>query len=415
MSDINEKRNGVLRVVMIAALLALLPTLTPSFGQGKKPAGALAPTKVHLKFDNTPIDQAVAELSRKIGYFIFLDDIDGKLKNRTITLDTGEVTFWEAVEKVCAEAKLVEGLPALALAPKELPKLPPLPKPGEKIPLIKIGDGTPIFRTIRGVMTLKDGKPLDLPTDTATAVRIKPSRLFVPASTPGEVTCGLKVSPEPKLRWNETLGIRIDKAVDDNGQVLQQIKKTNVPKFGGSFGGGTPGPLENDNVAQVAVRLSKGAKETKMLKELRGVISASVSVFGSEVLTVNDIVKSQGKLIKGAKGGSIKVGPAKVDDQGEVQLSLEMNLPAAFLPVAKIGGGYSATPFAGLKVLDAAGKAIPIVSMSPISPNPGPGVNVEYLVKARPAPDQTLTKVSYAVRQNVTMDVPFSLKDVAVP
>ena len=248
------------RLPILVALLALLLQPALGHGQAKKLPAALAPTKVHLKFDDTPIDQAVAELSRKIGYLIFLSDPEGKLKNRKITLDTGEVTYWEAVEKLSTAGKLVEGIAALGLTPKNLPKLPPPPKPGEKIPLIKFGDGTPMFRTIRGVLVLEDGTwgkdpfgvwgplpyPAAQPVDTATAVRVKRSRNFVPATSPGEITCALHVAPEPKLRWNDLVGIRIDRAVDDQGQVLQQYKKAAaVPKFGGSFGGTATSFSEN--------------------------------------------------------------------------------------------------------------------------------------------------------------------------
>jgi hypothetical protein len=69
---------------------------------------ALAPTKVKLSFKDTPLADAVAEFNKKSGYTITVHDPDNKLKDRKVTLDTGEVTFWEAFDKFCEKAGLVE-------------------------------------------------------------------------------------------------------------------------------------------------------------------------------------------------------------------------------------------------------------------------------------------------------------------
>ena len=74
-------------------------------------AKALAPTQVHLVYKNTPVKDAVADLKKKTGYLIVLHDPDNKLKDKKVTLDTGKVTFWEALEKFCDAAGLVEGDP----------------------------------------------------------------------------------------------------------------------------------------------------------------------------------------------------------------------------------------------------------------------------------------------------------------
>jgi hypothetical protein len=68
----------------------------------------LAPTKVKLTFKETPLADAIAEFNKKSGYTIQLHDPDKKTKDRKVTLDTGEVTFWEAFDKFCEKAGLVE-------------------------------------------------------------------------------------------------------------------------------------------------------------------------------------------------------------------------------------------------------------------------------------------------------------------
>ncbi len=114
-------------------------------------AKLLAPRKVKLSFKETPLADAIAEFNKKSGYTIQLNDpADKKLKDRTITLDTGEVTFWEAFDKFCAKAGLVEatlqdmmkgfpgGGPGNPLTPGGLPATtplaPPPPKPARPAP-----------------------------------------------------------------------------------------------------------------------------------------------------------------------------------------------------------------------------------------------------------------------------------------
>ena len=41
--------------------------------------------------------KAVADFKKQSGYDITLSDPEGKLKDRRITLDTGDVTFWQAL------------------------------------------------------------------------------------------------------------------------------------------------------------------------------------------------------------------------------------------------------------------------------------------------------------------------------
>jgi len=67
-----------------------------------------APTKVHLVYKETPLAEAVKDFAKKSGYPINVMDPQGKLKDRKITLDTGEVTFWQAFDQFCAHANLVE-------------------------------------------------------------------------------------------------------------------------------------------------------------------------------------------------------------------------------------------------------------------------------------------------------------------
>ena len=58
----------------------------------------LVPTKVHLVFKDTPLLQAVADFQKKSGFALTLQN-PATLADRKVTLDTGEVSFWQAFDK----------------------------------------------------------------------------------------------------------------------------------------------------------------------------------------------------------------------------------------------------------------------------------------------------------------------------
>jgi hypothetical protein len=71
----------------------------------------LTPKMVHLVFKETPITDAVAELKKQTGYNIVLHDPEKKLAGKKVTVDTGKVAFWVALEKFCDAAGITEGDP----------------------------------------------------------------------------------------------------------------------------------------------------------------------------------------------------------------------------------------------------------------------------------------------------------------
>jgi len=64
----------------------------------------LAPKRVSLACNQTPVKDALADLTKQTGYRI---DMQGATAPALITLDLANVTFWEALDKVCAQSGLV--------------------------------------------------------------------------------------------------------------------------------------------------------------------------------------------------------------------------------------------------------------------------------------------------------------------
>lgn len=90
-------------------------------------AKALAGKKVHLKFDDTPLDKAVEQIAKETGYSLKLHDPEGKLKGKKVTLDTGKTTFWDALAQFCDKAGLTDGEPNRRVRPGVRPLPAPLP------------------------------------------------------------------------------------------------------------------------------------------------------------------------------------------------------------------------------------------------------------------------------------------------
>ena len=74
-------------------------------------ARLLAPTYVELNLKEATLDDAVAELSKKSGYSIVIGGDKTKMSDRRVTLETGRVPFWKALDMLCQKAGLVEADP----------------------------------------------------------------------------------------------------------------------------------------------------------------------------------------------------------------------------------------------------------------------------------------------------------------
>lgn len=96
--------------------------------------GPLAAKRVKLSFKDTPVIDAVDELVRQSGYNIQIQGNVDNLIKRTVTLETGETTFWQAFDQLCAKAGLEE---VAGLAPSGLPANQPIPPVAGRRPPIQ--------------------------------------------------------------------------------------------------------------------------------------------------------------------------------------------------------------------------------------------------------------------------------------
>lgn len=343
----------------------------------------LAATKVHLVFKDTPVADAVAEIQKKTGYNIALFDPEQKLKDRKVTLDTGETTFWSALEQFCHKAGLAEAAPQDMRMPPPLPPgrpaaPAPAPKPVEKKdqaaaqPAVRavananladkaVAPQAPappppapaiaqFFPGQPGQIVLTDAgdKAKKEAADVSSAVRVKalPKSDLFGQPGEGEILLALEISPEPKLQWQQTMAVRIRKALDDQGQELKEAAPS-APGAPTNIGVGAvvrPGfhPWFGGLNQYYPVRLKKGEKAAKSLKELSGTVTAQLLTAPQAVITADNVLKSNGKTFKGADEGSIKILDVSKGDNGTVTVRFELEQPTNVFPAN--GGGFGIAP-----------------------------------------------------------------------
>ena len=181
--------------------------------------------------------EAVEDFKKKSGYNITLHDPEDKLKDRTVTLDTGDVTFWQALGRFCDKAGLKEA-DAKDLAPAVAPPAPPAAPGGPVIgvgpalpPGVVVGPGVGAAATPVDGIVLADGRAETLPTDASSTVRVQAlskADSFGPAPD-GELQIALRLSLEPKLQWQGVDKVTITKAIDDQKQELTQTSTDATP------------------------------------------------------------------------------------------------------------------------------------------------------------------------------------------
>ena len=112
-------------------------TLVARIEKRMESVNALRAKRVHLVYKDTPLDQAMDDFQRKSGYTIALSDPDNKLKDRKITLDTGDVTFWQALDQFCDKAGLKESDASAVAQPQAPAGVAPQPiiRPRRQVPI----------------------------------------------------------------------------------------------------------------------------------------------------------------------------------------------------------------------------------------------------------------------------------------
>jgi hypothetical protein len=287
----------------------------------------ITPLRLHLDYQNTPVLQAVEDFARKTGFAIEASP-QLRLKTRRITLDTGETSFWKAFDQFCQKAGLVEKM----VTPESDSPTPSVwgATRGRRggVQLVELPSNAHGWD---GSLLLTDGQAAPPPTYYAGAVRFRalPANGSDARTGADEVGFLLEITPQPKLVWHNVIDVRIDKAVDENGQDLAPSQERRND--------GNPGTVLINGVAlldaqtgrpllpvrSLPVCLKSGDKVSHVLKEVKGIVAAQVETAPQALITVENLFASAGKTFRGEDGESLKVIEASRQVGGDVQVQLE--------------------------------------------------------------------------------------------
>ncbi|NBS91316.1 hypothetical protein EBS67_15165 [bacterium] len=465
------------------------------------------PKKITMKHVDASVPEVIADLVKLSGYRIILEDKSRALETKKISVEMKGVPFWEALETIAMKANLVEvagiqgavgypirfEFPKPKVFPRAVPKqVPPAvppkeveePKKGVKnevapqairvsfvpqenaqqivpppvlpqpllppgIGQIAIGmDQAPAALIKEKVIILKEGKFDLLLTDNRSAYRIRllknPETVF---GKPDDkhILIGLEVTPEPRFKLQEITGVKITKAVDESGQILQQdttiLRNVILAPSLTEPNWIIARPIQalvqegfSKRVvdSKVPIHFLKAQKESKSIQMLEGKLILQVFDDSKPILEITNIEKEVGKKIEGKSGAWIKINECKKNTKGFHSLRIEYDIPADADPAnaqndwvqrggnnwVKNGVAVSDGMFldmvcgvnlGGFIVFDVEGKALtPESSTSSIRLGPGGpkgSRNVTYPANSKPP-----FKIVYEGGTPTTVEVPFSLK-----
>lgn len=313
---------------------------------------ALAATKVKLKAANSQLGDVVRDLSQqsKIRLQLAREPVD--LAQRSVSIDTGEVSFLEALDVLCKAAKIsIRSGTIDPIGTDNADANPP-------------NVGNLVFTTVGGpgegeeTIVLQDGALPDTPTAYVGGVRVRlvPDRWVNRDRKPGEeMRWTLEILSEPRVRWQskpsfqfETpSGLKIETAAahghDAPAAGMAAIALPAMPVAGRMIvarANGIRAAIEPTIVSRgisrlelpVFVKATPGAHSS--FPEVKGSLAGTVMAPPAALVAIADVTKD--KPTATAKDGTkISVHDFERADDGTVTMKVDVEKAGAGLP----GGG----------------------------------------------------------------------------
>lgn len=402
----------------------------------------LAAPKIAIKLDKVPLQQAVIEVGKKTGLRFQLEPTKDADFRRLVTLDTGEVPFWDAVHAFYAAAGLMENY----LPP---PGTPAQTEEARKVRAIKrLQRMTEIPVGGESLLRLTDGKSA-LPVAATKAMRVQ----ALPASfgenkfdaATDELTFHLSVDAAPSLPVQEIIGIEVRRATADRRQVLAPAYPA-PPAVAGFYGAEQllvakqlvvlademlAGELSRSG-SRFPVTLKTGGTRPRQLAELEGVVVAVVIAPPEPIITIPDVFGKGKEKSWTTDGRSLHIESAN-ERQGFQQATIRVRLVATadaanevlnfpvqvkgklrpFLRINRRSGDMAVPDF---QVRDSTGKLLKVTTSVTESGFDGSAASLTVQLRVeRPAEGLSGVTLTLEGRRPVIVEMPFVLKDVPLP
>lgn len=398
----------------------------------------LTPTVVELDLKDTPLDAVLAALSKQAGFEVIVGGLKANdLAGKKVTVATGKVPFWVAIQKVCDAAGLRVASAGGFVGPGAMPFNV---RPG------KLPDGTAV-RTVQNpstavVLEESDGKRR--PTAITGAVMVEAFELPKGAESRTVAAVVLQVWPEPKLSWQSNADVKVTHAVDAARRklvpdltptaALPQVQRVRgdgaiiVRNPDGTIVVVNPnannpievGPNFTPNARQSLIKLKTAASTaTELNGSVYGLTRSGVEALAAVALDGNKSVTARGvpgvELTASLRtdGKGKKFVDAKVLYE---PLRVQPARPSDELPGVKLGASGSNSTALGVRVTDADGKAFDLAL-----PNQSSGFDQTNrqitarltleVIEGKDAPKAPATVTLWGTYTR-SVEVPFTLKDV---
>jgi hypothetical protein len=238
----------------------------------------------------------------------------------------------------------------------------------------------------------------------------------------------------------EITGVKVTKAVDESGQILEQdtnISRNDIlaPPVPGRIIARPIQAIGQEGKAgavdsKVPIHFLKAQKESKSIQMLEGKLILQVLDDSKPILEITNIEKEVGKKIEGRSGAWLKINECGKDAKGFHSLRIEYDIPADAvaannrIQLGNIGvqnniiiqngqfnmvRGVGPANLGGFKILDVEGKAL-TPSSSSTSMQVGPGGTKRSINVTYPANSKAPSKIIYEGGTPIAVEVPFSLK-----
>lgn len=440
-----EKAVEVLEAIGEAALPLLTPGAQSADPDVRRRTGQLvrsiqrrlessrvtAAGRVCLVYRNVPLAEAVADFNRKTGFSVQVRGDPNLLARRTVSLDTGEVTLWQALDQFCRSAGLAEWR---ALSEVDRARLKPfVNEKKEERPRLDFLPPNHHWRVGRAPEPLLL-VPVSLPLLScceAGGIRVRALSHGTPGwgQTTGtrELACLLEVCPQPGIDWRATQEVRVRWAVDEQGQQLSPVPPEPAPstpatvfawRIAALKSSEMVGNLAQSNQSTVEVRLEARDKRSRRLQRLDGLIIGRMIAPPQPALTVEPILKASGQTYRRGPT-SLRVAAVKTMTGGHVLLEVEV----IHSPEENEAGGEPSL-FPGnrfgpedLRLQDVGGKDYEVVQgIANALPRNDSVLATSLTVLYRAGADQgDPAKLVLNNRRPIFVEVPFCLENVPLP
>ena len=426
-------------------------TLVETIERREETARLLAPRLVHIKARNVPLAGVIADLAQQSGFSVSLDEsVPEEKRKQPITLDTGETTFWQALDALCQATSLVDIPFASQKTGRSAPDI------GGNRRLTIEQRQAMYFGSSAGAATHYYLHPSDNPfvqthaakAGTVSYVGALRCRIAEQIRVDkDEILLPIEVAPQPNVIWEHLKDIHVDRAIDGLGQDLQQIvtaTESNSLEINRAVMGLGNGMIMNavgglDALPEPGglIRLKYGDKRSGSLETLSGTIIGQVRTPVQTLVSVENIRKQAGKSFRTNYGECLEVlGVSELPD-GVVKLEVRLKEPPTmlFMPgngrIAARGnlvlGGQQAVfnrlgvrtngnLQADLRVKNKEGATLTIQSSHYALTLAGNMLSTQVTMTIKPPHGiSELSTLEWAGQHSTTVEVPFKFTNVSLP